>query len=41
MNLNYIDHGTGQLFVLLLGKFGSLSNLGNITRELATGRSEG
>jgi len=37
MKLNYIDQGTGQPIVLLHGMFGSLSNLGNIARELAIG----
>jgi esterase len=36
MKLNYTDQGAGQPVILLHGMFGSLSNLGNLARDLAT-----
>ena len=36
MKLNYTNQGAGQPVVLLHSMFGSLSNLGNLARDLAT-----
>lgn len=36
MKLNYVEQGTGSSVILMHGMFGSLSNLGNLARALAS-----